>query len=72
MSGEQQGVSEEDFEAARELLSEKFFTSVERFTCHCVLRVEPLNESIDFAKKKFRVVLPESSELDVRMADARL
>ena len=28
--------------------------------------------SIDFAKKKFRVVLPESSELDVRLADARL
>jgi predicted aspartyl protease len=28
--------------------------------------------SIDFAKKKFRVVLPESSELEVRLADARL
>lgn len=28
--------------------------------------------SIDFAKKKFRVVLPESSELDVRLADVRL
>jgi predicted aspartyl protease len=28
--------------------------------------------SIDFAKKKFRVVLPESSQLDVRLADVRL
>ena len=28
--------------------------------------------SIDFAKQKFRVVLPESSQLDVRLADARL
>ena len=27
--------------------------------------------SIDFAKQKFRVVLPESSQLDVRLADAR-
>jgi predicted aspartyl protease len=28
--------------------------------------------SIDFASRKFRVVLPESSEADVRLADARL
>ena len=28
--------------------------------------------SIDFASKKFRVVLPESSEADVRLALARL
>jgi predicted aspartyl protease len=28
--------------------------------------------SIDFARKKFKVVLPESSQLEVRMADARL
>ena len=28
--------------------------------------------SIDFANQKFRVVLPESSALDVRFADARL
>jgi len=28
--------------------------------------------SIDFANRKFRVVLPESSELDVRLASARL
>jgi predicted aspartyl protease len=28
--------------------------------------------SIDFASRKFRVVLPESSELDVRLASARL
>lgn len=28
--------------------------------------------SIDFASSKFRVVLPESSQLDVRIADARL
>ena len=27
--------------------------------------------SIDFAKKKFRVVLPESSQLEVRFASAR-
>ena len=27
--------------------------------------------SIDFANRKFRVVLPEHSELDVRVADAR-
>jgi len=28
--------------------------------------------SIDFASRKFRVVLPESSSLDIRMAAARL
>ena len=28
--------------------------------------------SIDFARQKFRVVLPESSALDTRLADARL
>jgi hypothetical protein len=28
--------------------------------------------SIDFASRKFRVVLPESSQLDVRLASARL
>ena len=28
--------------------------------------------SIDFASSKFRVVLPESSQLDVRLAAARL
>jgi len=28
--------------------------------------------SIDFANRKFRVVLPEESQLDVRLASARL
>ena len=28
--------------------------------------------SIDFASRKFRVVLPESSRIDVRLASARL
>jgi hypothetical protein len=28
--------------------------------------------SIDFANRKFRVVLPETSQLDVRLANARL
>lgn len=58
--GEQVGVSEEEFEAAREVLSRSCRTRAYRFTRHRVLWVQPLSGPLEAARQTLTEVFGQS------------